>query len=168
MSPIVALLVLLGVLPVAWRAEGRAEAERDLAAGTPGWRLYGHLAGMTDEDRAFTRRVRDRYRVEVRVIGYCTVERYQVERAHGYNTRIKEAIAASFGADAAAELWVYETGWDATAGSDSSADRRAADGASEPAGAWYEHPAGRVVMLALVVVCGAAVLRRSLRPPRGR
>jgi len=99
-------LLLVAILPsLVWMAEGRAEAERDIATNTMKWKIYGHLAGMTRTDEAARAILRKRFGVELEVVAFCVVTREQLERANSYNDRIREEVDLKHGANSIYNVW---------------------------------------------------------------
>ena len=138
MNAFFAIWVFAPILqPLAWQAEGRTEAERDIAAGAMKWKIYGHMAGLTTGDIAFARLMRERYGVEVEAVAQCVVTDELVHRAEGYNARISDELDAKFGSDAVKRL-------------------------RDDSAAWREQPPGRHGLRALAVLGGLVVLRRLL------
>jgi hypothetical protein len=90
---------------VGWRAAGRQEAEWDIAAGRMKVRTYGYMAGIGPEADRLRRRLRNRYGLELEAVAQCVVSEELVERVRGYNGRIREQVARTFGDDAAREAF---------------------------------------------------------------
>ncbi len=105
MISILAASILTMLPPLVWNAEGRAEAERDIAANTMKWKIYGHMAGLTPTDEAARSMLRKRFGVELEVVAFCEVTEELVERTKGYNDRIREEIDRKHGADAVDHVW---------------------------------------------------------------
>jgi len=139
MIPFITVSLLIPLLsPLVWQAEGRAEAEQDIAAGAMKWKIYGYMAGLTQEDIAFTCLMRERYGVDVEAVAQCCVTTELVERVAGYNARINDELDAKFGPNAI--------------------ERASADAAKG-----HEQQPGRYGLLALVVLSGGSVLWRRVR-----
>lgn len=92
-----------GVIQVGWEAAGRAEADRDFAAGTPRyWRISCYLSD--DKSRLFAEILGDRYGVSV-VRGSETPRYGGGPWAYSYNARIEEYLDDRFGPDALRRAW---------------------------------------------------------------
>jgi hypothetical protein len=105
MTPHIAAAILLTFQPLSWHAEGRAEAEREIAAGRMKWKCYGHLAGMTPSDEVARAKLRERLNIEMDVVGFCEVSAEQVVRAEAYNARIREEVDRKHGFNAIERVW---------------------------------------------------------------
>ncbi|HEX4607545.1 MAG TPA: hypothetical protein VH092_05000 [Urbifossiella sp.] len=88
-----------------WREVGRAFAERDIAAGTMRWKIYGHLAGIQDADRVAEVRLRNRFGLEVEVVAQCVLTYELKHLSDGYNDRIQQEVEARHGAGVIADVW---------------------------------------------------------------
>ncbi len=87
------IVASLAVLPsLVWRAEGRAEAERDIVSGTMKWKIYGHLAGVTPTDETARAKLWKQFGINLEVIAFCIVTNELIEHAKRYNNRIREEI----------------------------------------------------------------------------
>ena len=96
----------LASLPcLVWKAEGRAEAERDIASDAMKWKIYGHMAGLRAIDTAAGVQLRERFGVELTAVAQCVVTHELVGRAEGYNERIREEVGRRHGADAIDRVW---------------------------------------------------------------
>jgi hypothetical protein len=84
--------------------QGRAEAERDIESGTMKWKIWGHMAGGLSH-RAAGAKLRERFGVELEVIGLCCVTQEQVKRAEAYNERIRQEVEHKHGAGAINRVW---------------------------------------------------------------
>ena len=100
MFPILASFIVTLTPPLAWQAQGRAEAEQDIAASAMKWRIYGYMAGLTPADRVAKSKLRERFDVELKAVAQCVVTHELVERAEGYNARIREEIESKHGVNA--------------------------------------------------------------------
>jgi hypothetical protein len=137
LSPTLSEDVLREVQAVHWRAEGRQEAERDIAVGQMKFQIYGYMAGFSERDKAFTRLMRDRFDVSVEAVAQCIVTDEIVEHAKGYNGRIEEEVNSKFGPGALDRTW-------------------------DDSATWYQLPLGRLGLRVLLVL-GAGVLFLRLR-----
>src|SRR5438045_9276545 len=91
----------LASLPcLVWKAEGRAEAERDIASDAMKWKIYGHMAGLRAIDTAAGVQLRERLGVELTAVAQCVGTHGLVGRAVGYDGRIQEEVGGMLGADA--------------------------------------------------------------------
>ena len=98
--------VLSALVPtLVWRAEGRTDAERDIANGSMKWKIYGHFAGLTDTDQLANEQLRKRLGVELEAVAQCVVTSELVERTKGYNGRIQEEVERRHGAGAIEQVW---------------------------------------------------------------
>lgn len=106
MFPLIAVEALSILFPaLVWQANGRAEAERDIANGTMKWKVYGHMAGLTDTDELARAQLRKRFGIELEAVAQCIVTHEQMERTEGYNNRIHEEVERRHGAGAIARVW---------------------------------------------------------------
>jgi hypothetical protein len=87
-----ALLVVSGCSSPA--AEGEAEAERDIAAGTLKLKTYGYPFRWIDR---YAQLHWERLGVKREVVAGCVVTKNLVENTRGYNQRVKREIASRFG-----------------------------------------------------------------------
>lgn len=142
LSPILSEDTLKEVLAVHWRAAGRQEAERDIAAGQMKFQIYGYMAGISERDKALTRLMRERFDVSVEAVAQCVVTDELMERAKGYNDRIEEEVNSKFGPDALRQAW--------------------ADSAT-----WYHLPLGRLGLRVVLVFTASVLLLRLRRRLRG-
>jgi hypothetical protein len=84
-----------------WRAEGRAEAEQDLAA----WKLRLKTYGLPSEwSWKYQKMAWKKFRVEFEVVAGCGVSDELVQRADGYNERMRREIDRRFGPGALDKL----------------------------------------------------------------
>lgn len=83
------------------RSEGRAEAERDLAAGRLCVRTYGFPSPWIGK---YVARAKAELGVEVESVGDCTVDDDIVARAEGYNERMTREIDQRHGPGALARV----------------------------------------------------------------
>lgn len=79
-----------------WSEEGRREAERDIAAGHLELRWYGYMVGTSDDDKQRMLLLRERFGIEVVVVGGCVVDD-DTYRSRAYNARMKEEFDRLFG-----------------------------------------------------------------------
>jgi hypothetical protein len=142
LSPVLSEDLLREFQAVRWRAEGRQEAEQDIAAGQMKFQIYGYMAGISERDKAFTRLMRERFDVSVEAVAQCIVTDELVERAKGYNNRIEEELNSKFGPGARERTW--------------------ADSAK-----WYQLPPGRLGLRALLVLSASVLFLRLRRRFRG-
>lgn len=84
-----------------WRAEGRAEAERNLAAGKLGLKTYGLPAPWSWKYRDIAR---EKLGVEFNAVAGCVVDDELVERAAGYNEPMQREIDRRHGPGALQKL----------------------------------------------------------------
>jgi hypothetical protein len=105
MFPLFFTAIVSAVHPAVWRAEGRAEAERDIATGTMKWKVHGHMAGFSLRDEAARVKLRRRFGIELEAVAQCVVTTELVERSAGYNERIREEVERAHGAGAVSEVW---------------------------------------------------------------
>ena len=86
-----------------WHGEGRAQAERDIAAGKMKWKTYD--VGLSE--LSGTKRVLAQYGLELEVIyvwvGYKGTTELDA-RTSGYNNRIEEELDRKFGAGTADQM----------------------------------------------------------------
>lgn len=102
----IAVCFLSAVLPpLLWEAEGRAEAERDIAAGTMKLKIYGHFAGLTATDAIAREKLRERFGIELVAVAQCVVSAEQVANAEAYNDRIREEVEGTHSARAIRKVW---------------------------------------------------------------
>jgi hypothetical protein len=85
-----------------WRAEGRAEAERDLAAGKLGLKSYGLPVRW---QRKYHEMAREKLGVEYNVVAGCMVDDELVEQTEGYNEPMLREINRRHGSDALDKVW---------------------------------------------------------------
>ena len=95
-------------------AEGRAEAERDIAAGLLFWKVYGDLPATWSG--YYQQLFRERLGVQVEHVAGCRVSPDLRARTDGYNERVGQEIESRFGGGALAavdrEAWErYEREW---------------------------------------------------------
>jgi hypothetical protein len=83
-------------------AQGRAEAEDDIAAGRLGQRAFGKLVPWWED---VAQLLQERYQIGLEVVGWCITESSVAARAMGYNERMDEEIAGRFGSDVVAATW---------------------------------------------------------------
>ena len=84
-----------------WKEQGRREAESDIAVGSMKYKIFGHTAGCTEQDKIFSRQMHRHHNVTVVVVGLCEVSEEQVANAEGYNARIE----AELGSEALRRVW---------------------------------------------------------------
>jgi hypothetical protein len=77
-----------------FRAEGQAEAERDLAAGRLCQKTYGLPAPWC---RGYEALAGQKLGVEFRAVAGCVVDEELIERVAGYNELMRRAIEGRFG-----------------------------------------------------------------------
>ncbi len=106
MFPIIFVAALVWPQAIPWRAVGRAEAERDIAAGTMKLKIYGYMAGFRDVDRVARVNLRDQLGLELEAVNQCLIDRELAERADGYNDRIQQEVEARHGVGAIEQVWV--------------------------------------------------------------
>ena len=94
------LLALLGCNSPA--ANGEAEAERDIAAGTLKIRTYGLPAPWCPKAGKL---LQDRLGVRLEAVAGCVVTDELTENVRGYNSRMKREIAARFGPNAVDDIF---------------------------------------------------------------
>jgi hypothetical protein len=84
-----------------WRAEGRDEAERDIAAGSLCLKSYGLPAPWRSKYHAMAKA---KYGVEFDIVADCVVAEELLERVRGYNEAMNREISRRFGTDALDKL----------------------------------------------------------------
>jgi hypothetical protein len=84
-----------------WRAEGRAQAESDIAVGKLCVKTYGLPAPWSQKYEAL---VKEKYGVEFDTVAGCVVSDELVERTAGYNEPMLREIRRQFGPDALEKL----------------------------------------------------------------
>lgn len=82
-------------------AQGRAEAEVEIAAGRLGHRAFGKLVTWSEK---IAEVLQDRYQIAFQIVGGCTTRSSVKARAVGYNERMNEEIAVRFGSDVVAAI----------------------------------------------------------------
>src|SRR5262245_15204748 len=97
--------ILAAFPPLVWMAEGRAEAERDIASATMKWKIYGRMAGLRATDDAARVKLRERFGIELIAVAQCVVTDELVQGAEGYNDRIREEVEREHGAGAIDQVW---------------------------------------------------------------
>ena len=78
-------------------AKGRAEAESEIAAGSLGYRIHGKVVWPLCDAAATV--LRERYHVQLQVVGHCIVDIGEAAKAQGYNERMQEEFSRRFAED---------------------------------------------------------------------
>lgn len=108
---LILLAFFTALQPLLWLAEGQTEAERDIAAETMKWKIYGYMAGIREQDVAFARLMRNRFGVEVVAVAQCVVTDELVVRTKGYNACVEAELGRRFGPDALRQAERDASGW---------------------------------------------------------
>src|SRR5437588_419426 len=83
-------------------ADGRVEAEKDIADGKLGYRGFGKLVAWWEEAAAV---LRERYGLTCQVVGHCLTSSEVAAKAIGYNERMQQELNSRFGADVLAAVF---------------------------------------------------------------
>ena len=97
---LVTAVLVAAVLPgctapkVKWRSEGRAQAERDIAADKLCLKTYGKLVHWFPHLRTMAK---ERYGIDFEVVAGCVIDEELKERTEGYNEPVRQEINRRFG-----------------------------------------------------------------------
>lgn len=78
-------------------AEGRSEADAEIAAGQLGYCICGKVDWQECEDAVEL--LKDRFGIKLQVDEYCIIPLDEAARAEGYNERMKTELSSRFGHD---------------------------------------------------------------------